>query len=424
MPAENLPPDEVPDEEKDETVSAEFVAAVEAALEAGDTAQVHALVDPLHFSEAADLVERLSAEERKTLIDVATDRFDPEFLTELSETVRDEVIEHLGPEQFAGVLSELDAGDAVDLIEDLDEDQQREVLDAVPAEDRAFLEEGLSFPEDSAGRLMEREVVAIPSYWTVGETIDYMRETDDLPDDFYDIFVVDPAHRPIGTLPLNKIMRTKRPVIVSEIMQTEYLRPIPATMDQEEVAYLFRQLDMVSAPVVDDGGRLIGTVTIDDIVDVIDEEAEEDILALAGVREIDVYQAVLETTKTRFSWLFVNLLTAILASLVIAFFEGTIDQLVALAVLMPIVASMGGNAGTQTLTVAVRALAMRELTPMNQLSFMAKELVVGFINGLLFAAVMGVIAWLWFQSPLLGAVIGIAMVINLLVAGLAGTATP
>jgi len=271
---------------------------------------------------------------------------------------------------------------------------------------------------------MQREVVAIPSFWSVGETIDYMRETDDLPDDFYDIFVVDPKHRPIGTLPLNKIMRTKRSVLVSEIMQTEHLKPIPAAADQEEVAYMFRQLDLVSAPVVDEGGRVIGVITIDDIVDVIDEEAEEDILRLAGVSEIDLYHAVLDTTRARFSWLFVNLLTAILASVVIGLFEATIDQVVALAVLMPIVASMGGNAGTQTLTVAVRALAMKELTPVNQLSFIGKELVVGFVNGILFALIIALVAGLWFHSTLLGVVIALAMVINLVVAGVAGTAVP
>lgn len=419
--------DETPVEEQDESgidIAREFVGQVSAALEAGDRHGVRALVQPLHYADVADLIERLPSEDRRALLVTAGDLFDPAFLTELGETLREEVIEYLGKEQFASALSELDADDAVDLIEDLDEDTQREILDAIPAADRVLLEEGLSYPEDSAGRLMQREVVAIPSFWTVGETIDFMRETEDLPDDFYDIFVVDPSHRPIGTLPLNKIMRTKRPVIVSEIMDSEHLRPIPVTMDQEEVAYLFRQLDIVSAPVVDDAGRLIGAITIDDIVDVIDEEAEEDILALAGVSDVDIYRTVLDTTRSRFTWLVLNLVTAILASLVIALFEGTIQQAVALAVLMPIVASMGGNAGTQTLTVAVRALAMKELTTMNQLSFMGRELLVGFINGVLFAIMMGVIAALWFSSPMLGVVIALAMIVNLLVAGIAGTVVP
>jgi len=411
-------------EEYRETVSREFVDAVRVALAEGDVATTQELVEPLHYSDAADLIENLDFEERQRLLEMAGEVIDSAFLTELGETLREEVFETLGTDRFANAVADLDADDAVDVIEGLDEADQRDVLDAIPVEDRVLVEQGLGFPEDSAGRMMQREVVAIPTYWTVGETIDYMRETEDLPDDFYDIFVVDPTHRPIGTLPLNKIMRTKRPVIVHEIMQTEHLRPIQADMDQEEVAYLFRHLDLVSAPVVDDAGRLIGVITIDDIVDVIDEEAEEDILSLAGVTQIDVYQAVLETTRSRFSWLLVNLFTAILASLVIGLFAGTIDQLVALAVLMPIVASMGGNAGTQTLTVAVRALAMRELTSMNQFRFMLKELLVGFINGVLFAILMGVVAWLWFASPLLGVVIAIAMVVNLIVAGLAGTGTP
>ncbi len=402
----------------------EFVDEVVATLEARDSGLLRALVEPLHYSQAASLVQELNADERRLLIDLVGDVLDPEFLTELDEAVREEAIEALGKEQFAQVLTELDSDDAVELIEDLDESDQREILEAIPAEERAQVEDSLSYPDDSAGRMIQREVVAIPAYWTVGETIDYMRETDDLPDDFYDIFVIDADERPIGTLPLNRVMRTKRSMIAHEIMESEYLRPIPADMDQEEVAYRFRQLDLVSAPVIDASGRLIGTITIDDIVDVIDEEAEEDILRLGGVTGIDVYRAVLDTTRARFSWLFVNLLTAILASIVIAFFEATIEQIVALAVLMPIVASMGGNAGTQTLTVAVRALAMRELTPLNQLGFIGKEFVVGFINGLLFAILIATVAGLWFGSAALGFVIAAAMVINLVVAGLAGTLVP
>jgi magnesium transporter len=402
----------------------DFVDDVSAAVAAGDAALVADLVGPLHYSQAANLIEGLDRDDRRRLIDLAGELLDAEFLTELDDTVRVEAIDALGKEQFANVLTELDTDDAVDLIEDLDAHEQREILEAIPAEDRALVEDGLSYPEDSAGRMMEREVVAIPSYWTVGETIDYMRETDDLPDDFYDIFVVDGDDRPIGTLPLNRVMRTKRSVIAHEIMDSEYMRTIPVDLDQEEVAYLFRELDLVSAPVVDGEGRLIGTITIDDIVDVIDEEAEEDILRLGGVTGIDVYQAVIDTTRARFSWLFVNLLTAILASVVIAFFEATIEQLVALAVLMPIVASMGGNAGTQTLTIAVRALAMRELTPLNQFGFIGKELAVGFINGILFAVLIATIAGLWFGSAGLGLVIAMAMVINLAVAGLTGTLVP
>jgi magnesium transporter len=402
----------------------QFIDEVSAAIDGGDIARLRDLVAPLHYSEAADLVQELEPEERQKLIASAGEVLDPEFLTELDESVRQEAIAALGKEQFAQALTELDSDDAVDLIEDLDEADQREILDAIPPEERAQVEDSLRYPEDSAGRMIQRDVVAIPAYWTVGETIDYMRDSDDLPDDFYEIYVVDADEQPIGTLPLNRVMRAKRAVIVREIMETEYLKPIRADMDQEEVAYLFREFDLVSAPVVDETGRLIGTITIDDVVDVIDEEAEEDILRLGGVNTIDVYRAVLETTRARFSWLFVNLLTAILASIVIAFFEGTIEQIVALAVLMPIVASMGGNAGTQTLTVAVRALAMRELTPFNRLSFIGKECAVGFINGILFAVLIATVAGLWFESATLAFVIALAMVINLAVAGLAGTLVP
>jgi magnesium transporter len=286
----------------------------------------------------------------------------------------------------------------------------------------------LTYPEDSAGRLMQRELVAIPSYWTVGETIDFMRQAaerdaDELPEEFYDIFVVDPKHQPLGTVPLSRVLRTKRPVKVSDLMASE-IRPVPVTMDQEDVAFLFRQYDLASAPVVSEDGRLVGVVTHDDVVDVIDEEAEEDLMRMGGVTGTDLYRAAIDTTRSRFSWLVVNLATAIVASIVIGLFEGTIQQIVALAVLMPIVASMGGNAGTQTLTVAVRALAMKELTASNALRIVGKEVLVGGFNGLLFAVLMGIVAWLWFASPEIGIVIAAAMMINLIVAGFAGVAIP
>ena len=275
---------------------------------------------------------------------------------------------------------------------------------------------------------MQREIVTVPSHWTVGETIDYMRdaaegEDDILPTSFYDIFVVDPTHKPVGAIHLSHLLRSKRPVRVSELMQTE-LKLIPVTMDQEDVAFLFRQRDLVSAPVVDEANRLVGAITIDDVVDVIHEEHEEDMLAMAGVGEVDLYDAAMDTTKARFRWLLVNLFTAILASLVIGLFETTLQQIVALAILMPIVASMGGNAGTQTLTVAVRALATRELTSTNAYRVIGKELLVGVINGVIFAVITGVIAWLWFQSPEIGVIIGLAMIVNMVVAGLAGASIP
>jgi len=397
--------------------------ATREALVAGDIGRVRRLVRPLHYSDLADLIERFNPGLRRAFIDVMRGRLDAEVLTELDDAVREEVVQQLGAEATAAAVSELDSDDAVHVLEDLDADVQQQVLDALPAEDRALVEENLGHPEDSAGRLMQRELVAIPAFWTVGETIDHMRETKDLPENFYDIIVVDPRHKPVGTIPLNRILRTRRPVRVRQIMAGEMF-PIPAATDQEEVARLFRQHDLVSAPVVDEDGRLIGVITVDDVVDVIDEEAEEDLMLLAGVGETDVYRALIDTARARFSWLAVNLVTAIMASVVIGLFEGTIKEIVALAVLMPIVASMGGNAGTQTLTVAVRALAMRELSRQNAWRFVFKELFVGGINGILFAVLAGVCAGLWFRSVPIGGVIAAAMVLNLIVAGLSGTLIP
>jgi magnesium transporter len=384
---------------------------------------IPSLVADLHAADLADLLEQLGSTTRTVVIETIGDKLDAEVVTHLDETVREEVIALLDTEQLAAVVTELETDDAVDLIEDLDESEQRELLEAVPAGERLLYEEALAWPEDSAGRLMRREVVAVPAVWTIGETIDYMRSDAEMPDDFYDLIVVDPAHKPLGMLPLSRILRTKRPVLISEIMDDEF-RPIPVTMDQEDVAFLFRQYGLVEAPVVDESGRLVGVITVDDVVLVIEEEHEEDMMRLGGVGEDDYYSAVVATTRSRFSWLLLNLATAILASFVIAMFDAAIEKVVALAILMPIVASMGGNAGTQTLTVTVRALATRELTASRALRTVAKESMVGFINGVLFAMVMGVIGWFWFGSPAIGGVLASAMVLNLLVAGLAGTLIP
>ena len=381
------------------------------------------LVKPLHAADFADLFEKLSNEERTTLVNLLGSDINPEFFSYLDETVREDVIDELDTEQLATVVNELDTDDAIDLIEDLDEKDQAELLQAIPPEDRALYEDVLRYPEDSAARLMDREVATVPSYWSVGQTIDYMRSDAELPSTFYDIYVIGPSYRPIGALPVSRLLRADRPVQVSEIMNAD-LKPIPATMDQEDVAFLFRQYGLASAPVVDESGRLVGAITVDDVVNVMEEEHEEDMLSLGGLREDDFYEAVIGTTRARFSWLLVNLATAILASLVIGLFDKSIEKVVALAVLMPIVASMGGNAGTQTLTVAVRALALKELTAANALRIVGKEILVGGINGILFACLMGTIAYLWFGNPLIGAVLAAAMVINLLMAGLAGTIVP
>jgi len=406
----------------------ETVNAVIQALTSNNDQLVRELMAPLHFADAADLLESLNADSRRQLLEVAHEVLDPEFYSELDEIVRDEAVDIIGLDAVAETVAELDIDDAVEFVDELDEHEQRHVLEAIPAADRTLIEEGLSYPEDSAGRLMQREVMTVPKFWSVGETIDYMRTNadktkTDLGNIFYDLVVVDPKHKPLGTVPLSVLLQSQRPVAIIDIMHEE-MKLVPVDLDQEEVAFLFRQRDLVSAPVVGDDGRLVGMITIDDVVDVIDEEAEDDILRLGGLQEDDLYAAAIDTTKSRFSWLFVNLLTAILASSVIGFFQATIEQVVALAVLMPIVASMGGNAGTQTLTVAVRALATKELTTTNAMRQIGKESLVGAINGVLFAVLMGGVAWMWFSSPVLGMVIGLAMIINMLVAGITGAAIP
>lgn len=402
-----------------------YVQEILDALGSGRGTRVEELLGELHYADLADLLGWVSQAERYHLVEILRPDFDPEILTELDDELREEVIEQLGVAETAEAIAELDTDDAVDVVEDLEEEDRAALLDALPGVERAQIEQALSYPEYSAGRLMQRELVAVPDFWTVGQTVDYMRSSPDLPEDFYDIFVVDPRFHAIGTVSLSRLLRTNRPVSVRDVMSQEPLRSIPVTMEQEDIAHLFRQRDLVSAPVVDDEGRLLGVITVDDVVDIIDEEHEEDIMRLAGVgEEDDLSAAVFDTTRSRFAWLLVNLGTAVLASLVIGLFEATLDQIVALAVLMPIVASMGGNAGTQTLTVAVRALATRELTATNARRVVGKELLVGFFNGVLFAGLSGVVAWVWFKDPLIGGVIAAAMVVNMIVAGLAGTLIP
>ncbi len=401
---------------------------VVSALAINDETAVWALISEMHHADIADLLERLNDEDRGRLLAIMGPEFDGDVLIELDETVRDQVIEKVGLDTVAQAISELESDDALEIVEELEKHEQEQVLEAIPDEDRAFIEESLNFPEDSAGRLMQRELVTVPTFWSVGDAIDFIRECADggdseLPTQFYVVYVVDPAYRPVGMVRLDKLLRTQRPVKLTDVMEPD-IKVIPVYTDQEDVTFLFRQRDWLSAPVVDEGGRLIGAITIDDIVDVIDDEHEEDIMLMGGIREDDFYRAVFDTTRARFSWLFVNLLTAIVASIVIGLFDATIDQIVALAILMPIVASMGGNAGTQTLTVAVRALAMTELTATNAPRLIGKEILVGMSNGLVFAMFAGSVVALWFDSLLLGVVIAIAMIVNLVVASLAGTLIP
>ncbi len=398
------------------------------ALAAGDLPRARALIEPLHYADLADLLQHLPADDRRVLVQLLGDDLDPDMLSELDESIRDDIIEQLGLAQVAAAVAELDTDDAVDFIEELDEEEQRQLLEAMPESDRALIEQALAFPEDSAGRLMQREVVRIPAFWDVGQTVDYLRQNADreeevLPEIFYVIFVVDPHHRPVGQVSLSRLLRTRRTVKIADIMETD-MKVIAAATDQEEVAFLFRQRDLVSAPVVDEAGRLVGAITIDDVVDVIHEENEEDLMRMGGVSEDDLYSAAVDTAKSRFTWLFVNLCTAIIASLVIGLFESTIEQVVALAVLMPIVASMGGNAGTQTLTVAVRALATRELSSTNALRVIGKEVLVGSFNGVIFAVITALVAWLWFGNTEIALIIGAAMVANLVIAAFAGSTIP
>ncbi len=409
--------------EASSVVSPDVVREVADALRNDNLEFVRRLMGEFHAADQADLIEQLAPKVRRKLLDEVRESLMPEALPELEEHVRDAVIDQFEPEEIAAAITELDADDAAYVIEDLEEVDRQEVLDSVPDEERAEVEAALGFPEDSAGRLMQRDFISVPSYWTVGQALDYMRDTDDLPNDFYEIFVVDARMKPVGTVPLNQFLRAKRPVTVEEIMQPEPIL-IDASTDQEEVAFQFRQYNLLSALVVDSEKRLLGVIMVDDVVDVIQEEAEEDIMLLGGVSEGGVHDSTLRTTRDRFIWLLANLATAIAASLVIAQFDASIEQMVALAILMPIVASMGGNAGTQTLTVAVRALGMKELTTSNMLRTISRELMVGGINGVLFAVIMGVAAALWFDNWPLGGVIGAAMIINMIVAALAGILVP
>ena len=410
---------------EDYALDRKAVAAIVATVRSGDKPLLSNLMDPLHPADIADLLEQIDGADRDALIRLYGREFDGEILSELDESIRDGVIETLSPQVLTQAVREMDSDDVVDLVEDLEQGQQTAILDALPEVDRVAVEQALTWPEYSAGRLMQREVVMAPEHWTVGQAIDRLRATPerDLPDQFYHIIMVDPRLHPVGNVTLGKLMRSHRDTPLADLLEPTF-EVIPAARDEGEVAYAFNQYHLISAPVVDDEGRLIGVITIDDAMAVLDEEHEEDILRLAGVGESNLSDRVIATTKRRLPWLAINLITAIAASMVIAQFEGAITQIVALAVLMPIVASMGGNAGTQSLTVAVRAIATKDLTGANVWRVIRRECLVGLINGLIFAVVMAVVGIIWFGSPLLGGVIAVAMVVNMVVAGLAGTGIP
>lgn len=395
------------------------------AINRGDERALGRLLDELHPADVADLMEQVGEKTRRLLIRFWGREIDGEILSELNEGIRQEVIEALPAEVVTEAVRDLDSDDVVDLVEDLDADQQAQVLDALPRADRAAVEQALSYPDYSAGRLMQREVVRAPEDWTVGQAIDFLRaETDGLPTQFYHVVLIDPAHRPVGYVTLGKLLGSPRATPLRTITEDSF-RTARVDQPESDVAYAFNQYHLISMPVVDDAERLVGVITIDDAMAVLDEEHEEDILRLAGVdEESSLNDRVGETVRRRLPWLAVNLGTAIVASLVIGLFDEALAQVVALAILMPIVASMGGNAGTQSLTVAVRAIATKDLTASNLWRVIWREFVVGLINGGVFAVVMGVVAVIWFSSPVLGAVIAAAMVINLAAAALAGILVP
>jgi magnesium transporter len=397
-------------------------------LEHGTDEELNLHLEGFHHSDLADAFGLLDRSLRKRLIDSVKEELDPDLLFELEDHLRKEVTDSLTPEEVAEVITEMDSDEAVQVLEDMEEGERAEVLSSVPKEEREDIEVGLAFPEDSAGRRMQTDVVSVGTNWTVGQTIDYLREESDLPEEFLDLFVVDEAAKPVGIISLSRILRSPRNTLMREIAdETQVL--IPAETLQEEVALLFEKYDLTTAGVVDQGGELLGMITVDDVMEVAREEFEEDVLLLGGVCEETIDDSVLQSSAKRVAWLLVNLVTAALASVVISMFDATIEQMVALAVLMPIVASMGGNAGTQTLTITVRALATKELTSYNTMRAIRKELLVGVLNGLLFACLAGLATIFIFgdqgaSSILLGGIIAGAMVINMIVAGFSGIILP
>ncbi|MGB9368556.1 MAG: magnesium transporter [Xanthobacteraceae bacterium] len=418
----NAAPNRLRDE--DGAVRPEFVETVAEAIVGRDAGLLQSLVGDLHESDTGDLIEALDHDLRPQFIELLGKDFDFTALTEVDDTVREEILEELPAETVAEGVRELDSDDAVYILEDLPKEEQAEILEQLPTPERVAISKRLDYPEESAGRRMQTEFIAVAPAWTVGQTIDYMRETEDLPERFFEIYVVDSAAKFLGAVPLDRLMRSKRPVPMSELMEPER-HMVRATDDQEEVARRFERYNLVAAPVIDANDRMVGVMTFDDIVDVIEQEAEEDIKALGGVgRTEELSDSVWQVAKGRFNWLLINLGTAFLASSVLKLFEGELQKMVALAVLAPIVASQGGNATTQTMTVVVRALATRELSTGNASRVIARELMVGLLNGLAFAVITGVAAAAWFKVPGLGVVIGLAMICNLIAAALGGILIP
>ena len=416
--------DGVIDREEDEYIlDSRVVDAILDAVEANDAETIAALMEPLHAADIADLLEQIGSADRAGLIALWSGGLDGEILSELDESIREEVIDLLPHDVLSDAVRELDSDDVVDLIEDLEVPQQERILGALEDSDRAAVEQSMAYPEYSAGRLMQREVVTAPEHWTVGEAIDFLRNAKELPDQFYHVIIVDPRWHPVGNVTLGKLLSSKRAVRLVDIVE-ESFRTIDVMEAEGDVAYAFNQYHLISAPVVDADERLVGVITIDDAMAVLDEELEEDILRLAGVGDGSLSDSVFETARRRLPWLTVNLVTANIAAYVISEFENVIAKVVALAVLMPIVASMGGSAGIQGLTVAVRAIATRDLTGSNLLRVIRREATVGLINGVVFACLMGAVGAFWFGSLTLGALLAAALMVNLVVAGVAGIVVP
>nr|WP_234030293.1 magnesium transporter [Erythrobacter mangrovi] len=421
---EARPDDRIDDERMDEenTLKPEFVRAVEDALEKGDGQAVYDLVEPLHPADIADLFELIEKDDRAPLAAAITDLMSGEVIAELNDYVREDMMEALPAEAVAQIAEQLDTDDAVQLIEDLDEEDQRAVLAELDAEDRIAIQSALAYPEETAGRLMSREFVAVPEAMTVGDLIDFLRDGRDLPSEFLEVFVVDERHHPVGTCQLSWILRTPRAIPLGDVMKRDQTL-IPAMLDQEEVALMFQKYALISAAVVDESGRLVGQMTVDDVVHIISEEAGEDALLMSGAGEGDINEPIRDAYSARVRWLVANLGTALVASLIIAAFGAAIEKLVALAVLMPIVASIGGNAGTQTMAVTVRAIATNQLTRSNTRRILWREMRVAMLNGATVALLVGAATAAIF-TPQLGAVIALAMVINVLIAGSAGVLIP
>ncbi len=409
--------------DEDDRLRPDFVAKVLDAVEAGDNETARAMVEPLHPADVADLIELAAGDEREGLVAALAEIVDADVYAELNEHVRETLIDEMDAAQVADLAGQLDTDDAVAIIEDLDRDEQQAVLSAMEPDDRAAVEEALTYPEETAGRLMQRDLIAVPEHWTVGQVIDYLRKGDDLADDFWEVFVVSPIHHPVGTCKLSTILRSPRSIKVSDIMAEEQTL-IPVDMDQEEVSLRFQKYALISAAVVDPSGRLVGMITVDDIVHIIQEEAGEDALLLSGAGDGDINEPVYETYKSRVRWLAANLMTALVASSIIRLFEHSIERLAVLAVLMPIVAGVGGNAGTQTLAVTVRAIATNQLTGSNRWRAVGRELRVASMNGLTIALLVGTAVSVLLGSVQLGLVIAAAMMTNILVAGMAGVLVP